>query len=208
MDRAVVSTSSGCAGLGLEHSVNVWIADQPEDFAHAIQTLLQDHALRRRIAEAGRVHVERNYGWRQIGVRQRALLRDLMPPRVRIRPAQERDLPQIAAIQHTAPESSQWEAQDYLAFDCQVALVSDAMVGDRIAGFLVSRSVADKEREILNIAIHPDFRRLHIATELLRAELSRWPGAHFLEVRESNAAARRLYEGLGFQADRRAASVL
>jgi len=60
--------------------------------------------------------------------------------------------------------------------------------------------VADKEREILNIAIHPDFRRLHIATELLRAELSRWPGVHFLEVRESNAPARRLYEGLGFQA--------
>ena len=123
MDRAVVSTSSGCAGLGLEHSVNVWIADQPEDFARAIQTLLQDDALRRRIAEAGRIHVERNYGWRQIGTRQRALLRDLMPPRVRIRPAGEPDLPQIAAIQHTAPESSQWEAQDYLAFDCQVAVV-------------------------------------------------------------------------------------
>ena len=50
------------------------------------------------------------------------------------------------------------------------------------------------------IAIHPDFRRLHIATELLQAELSRWPGTHFLEVRESNVAARRLYEGLGFQA--------
>jgi ribosomal protein S18 acetylase RimI-like enzyme/glycosyltransferase involved in cell wall biosynthesis len=199
MDRAVVSTSSGCAGLGLEHSVNVWVADQPEDFARAIQTLLQDDALRRRVAEAGRIHVERNFGWRQIGIRQRALLRGLMPPRARIRPAGEPDLLQIAAIQRTAPESSQWEAQDYLAFDCQVAVVSDAAMGDRIAGFLVSRSVADKEREILNIAIHPDFRRLHIATELLQAELSRWPGAHFLEVRQSNAPARRLYEGLGFQ---------
>ena len=117
-----------------------------------------------------------------------------MPSRVRIRPAHARDLPHIAAIQHTAPESSQWEAQDYLAFDCQVAEQDDC-----IAGFLVSRSVADKEREILNIAIHPDFRRLHIATELLQAELSRWRGTHFLEVRKSNAAARRLYEGLGFQ---------
>ena len=195
MDRAVVSTSSGCAGLSLDHSVNIWIGDQPEDFARAIQTLLQDHTLRRRIAEAGRVHVERNYGWRQIGARQRALLRDLMPPRVQIRPAQESDLPELAEIQHAAPESSQWQAQDYLAFDCQVAVA-----GPRIAGFLVSRSVADKEREILNVAIHPDFRRLHIATELLQAELSRWPGTHFLEVRESNVAARRLYEGLGFQA--------
>jgi ribosomal protein S18 acetylase RimI-like enzyme/glycosyltransferase involved in cell wall biosynthesis len=194
MDRAVVSTSSGCAGLGLENSVNVWIADQPEDFARAIQALLEDHALRRRIAASARVHVERNFGWTQIGVRQRALLRDLMPSRVRIRPAHARDLLQITAIQRTAPESSQWEAQDYLAFDCQVAEQDDC-----IAGFLVSRSVADKEREILNIAIHPDFRRLHIATELLQAELFRWPGTHFLEVRKSNAPARRLYEGLGFQ---------
>jgi ribosomal protein S18 acetylase RimI-like enzyme/glycosyltransferase involved in cell wall biosynthesis len=195
MDRAVVSTSSGCAGLGLEHSLNVWIADQPEDFARAIQALLQDDALRRQIANAGRVHVERNYGWPQIGARQRALLRSLMPPRVQIRPARESDLPQITAIQHAAPESSQWEAQDYLAFDCQVGLLAG-----RLAGFLVSRSVGDREREILNVAIHPDFRRLHIATELLQAELSRCPGVHFLEVRQSNAAARRLYEGLGFQA--------
>ncbi|HTC32427.1 MAG TPA: GNAT family N-acetyltransferase [Bryobacteraceae bacterium] len=195
MDRAVVSTTSGCAGLGLEHGVNVWIADEPRDFADAIERLLTDSDLRRRIAAGGRVHAERNFGWRQIGARQRALLRDLMPARVQIRPANENDVPEITAIQETAPESSQWQAQDYLTFDCFVA-----MADDRIAAFLVSRAVADKEREILNIAVHPDFRRLHIATELLRAELSRNPGVHFLEVRESNAAARRLYEGLGFRA--------
>jgi ribosomal protein S18 acetylase RimI-like enzyme/glycosyltransferase involved in cell wall biosynthesis len=195
MDRAVVSTSTGCAGLGLEHGVNVWVADQPEDFASAIETLLTDGDLRRRIADAGRVHAEQNFGWRQIGERQRALLREMMPPRVLIRPAAENDVPEITAIQQTAPESSPWHARDYLAFDSQVALLNG-----RIAGFLVSRSVGDKEREILNIAVHPDFRRLHVATELLRAELSGHPGAHFLEVRESNVAARRLYEGLGFQA--------
>ncbi len=195
MDRAVVSTASGCAGLGLERGVNVWIADEPRDFAAAIERLLADSDLRRRIAAGGRIHAERNYGWRQIGVRQRALLRELMPPRVQIRPANENDVPEIAAIQRTAPESSQWQSQDYLTFDCHVATADD-----RIAAFLVSRAVAEKEREILNIAVHPNFRRLHIATELLRAELARCPGVHFLEVRESNAAARRLYEGLGFQA--------
>ncbi len=195
MDRAVVSTSSGCAGLGLEHGVNVWITDEPRDFAAAIERLLADSDLRRRIAAGGRIHAERNFGWSQIGVRQRALLRELMPPRVQIRPANENDVPMITAIQATAPESSQWHAQDYLTFDCFVAIADD-----RIAGFLVSRAVADQEREILNIAVHQDFRRLHIATELLRTELSRCPGVHFLEVRESNSAARRLYEGLGFQA--------
>jgi polysaccharide biosynthesis protein PslH len=195
MDRAVVSTSSGCAGLGLEHRLNVWIADQPGDFASAIETLLTDIDLRRRIADDGRVHAERNFGWRPIGAQQRALLRELMPPRVQIRPAAENDVPEITAIQQTAPESSQWLPRDYMAFECKVALLDG-----RITGFLISRGVADREREILNIAVHPDFRRLHVASELLRAELSRHPGVHFLEVRESNAAARRLYEGLGFQA--------
>ena len=60
--------------------------------------------------------------------------------------------------------------------------------------------MGDREREILNVAVRPDLRRLHIATELLRAEMERWPGAHFLEVRESNTGARQLYEGLGFEA--------
>ncbi len=125
MDRAVVSTSSGCAGLGLEHAVNVWIADSAEDFASAIINLLEDHDLRRRIAAAGRVHAERNFGWRPIGARQRALLREFLPSRIRIRPASELDLPELAAIQHTAPESSQWDAHDYLSFDCQVAVLND-----------------------------------------------------------------------------------
>lgn len=200
MDRAVVSTPSGCAGLGLEHGVNVWIADSAEDFARAIQTLLADSVLRRRIAEAGRLHVERHFDWRQIAARQRDLLGELMPPRVHIRAAEKRDLPEITAIQRAARESSQWDAHDYLAFDCHVACLNGAPAKACVAGFLVSRALADKEREILNIAVHPEFRRLHIATALLQAELARWPGIHFLEVRESNAAARRLYEVLGFQA--------
>jgi glycosyltransferase involved in cell wall biosynthesis len=50
MDRTVVSTFSGSAGLGLDHCVNVWIADTPQDFAQAIQTLLGNRDLRERIA--------------------------------------------------------------------------------------------------------------------------------------------------------------
>jgi ribosomal protein S18 acetylase RimI-like enzyme/glycosyltransferase involved in cell wall biosynthesis len=194
MQRAVVSTFSGCAGLGLEHCVNVWIADTPEDFAKGVETLLANRELRERIAVAGREHAERHFGWKAIGARQRALLRDLLPPRVRIRPALASDIPEISAIQATALEASQWRAEDYLSFDCHVAELEN-----NIAGFVVSRPVAGQEREILNVAVHPDFRRLRVATELLRAEMSRWPGAHFLEVRESNMTARRLYEALGFQ---------
>ncbi|HLK19483.1 MAG TPA: GNAT family N-acetyltransferase [Bryobacteraceae bacterium] len=195
MRRAVLSTSSGCAGLGLEHGVNVWIANTPEDFARGIEKLLTDGALRERIAAAASSHVERNFDWRAIGAQQRALLRDLLPVRIQMRPATNLDLDQIAAIQATAPEASQWQTLDYLTFDCQVAALDG-----QIAGFVVSRSVGEREREILNVAVRPDLRRLGIASELLRAEMARWPGAHFLEVRESNEAARLLYQGLGFEA--------
>ncbi len=194
MERAVVSTSSGSAGLGLEHMASVWIADNAEDFTQAVETLLNNPDLRGHIASRGRAHVEQHFDWKTIGERQRAMLRELLPARTRIRPAEKSDIPAISAIQATAQEASQWQASDYLAYDCQVAILDG-----RVAGFVVSRRVAEKEREILNIAVHPDFRRLHIATELLRSEIARCPGAHFLEVRESNASARRLYERLGFE---------
>jgi ribosomal protein S18 acetylase RimI-like enzyme/glycosyltransferase involved in cell wall biosynthesis len=193
MERAVVSTRSGCAGLGLEHGVNVWIADQPGDFANAIQSLLLNQDLRQQIAAAGRVHVERNFGWEEIGRRQRSLIRKVLPFRIQIRRASASDLAEISAIQASASEASQWQAQDYLAFDCRVAILES-----RLAGFVVSRQVADQEREILNVAVHPDFRKRGIASELLQAEIMAHAGVHFLEVRESNAAARKLYERLGF----------
>jgi polysaccharide biosynthesis protein PslH len=194
MDRAVVSTQSGCVGLGLVHGANVWIADTPADFAQAIETLLADDDLRQRIAANGRQYVEQNFDWRHIGERQRTLLRELLPVRIQIRTATESDVEQIRAIQSTAPEASQWQPGDYLTFDCTVAWMDG-----RVAGFLVSRRVADGEREILNVAVHPDFRRLGVASTLLRWEMARCPGAIFLEVRESNSSARRLYEGLGFE---------
>ena len=194
MNRAVVSTTSGCAGLGLEHGKNVWIADSAEEFANAIQILLADHDERERQAAAARAHVTRYFDWREIGARQCALLGELLPIRLQIRPATGADLEEIRAIQATAPEASQWQPSDYLTFDCRVA-----MLDRRLAGFVVSRQVGPDEREILNVAVHPDFRRLRVATELLRAETARSKGTHFLEVRESNIAARQLYERLGFQ---------
>ena len=194
MDRAVVSTSSGCAGLELEHGATVWIADSADEFASGIAFLLGDHELRQRIAAAGRRHAEQNFDWRQIGAKQRGLLRDLTGGRMQIRSATPGDLDRILEIQAEARESSQWTRDDYLAFDCEVAVVNGA-----VAGFVVSRRIDDREREILNVAVHPDMRRSGIATELVRSGTRRWPGTHFLEVRESNSPARKLYRNLGFE---------
>ena len=78
MQRAVVSTVSGCAGLGLTHGHNVWVGDTPEAFAAGIATLLADPERRAQIASAAYDHAVRNFDWRAIGDKQRALLRELL----------------------------------------------------------------------------------------------------------------------------------
>jgi glycosyltransferase involved in cell wall biosynthesis len=77
MQRAVVSTTAGCAGLGLVHGESVWIADQAEQFADGIAALLSDSGRRRALALAACDHAIRHFDWRSIGRRQRGLLRDL-----------------------------------------------------------------------------------------------------------------------------------
>jgi len=78
MRRAVVSTASGCAGLGLLHGHSVWIGDTPEAFAAGIATLIADPERRAQIAEAAHAHAVRKFDWSAIGEKQRALLR--VPP--------------------------------------------------------------------------------------------------------------------------------
>ncbi len=80
MQRAVVSTTAGCAGLGLVHGKSVWVADQAEQFAEGIAALLSDPERRRTLALAAFDQAIRQFDWRNIGARQRALLRDLLDP--------------------------------------------------------------------------------------------------------------------------------
>jgi len=110
-----------------------------------------------------------------------------------IRAANERDLPAIADIQQASQEAAQWTVTDYLRYDCLVAEEDAA-----IAGFLVCRSIASDEREILNLAVHPRYRRRGIARMLLEADCNRNPADYFLEVRASNKIARAFYSVMGF----------
>ena len=113
---------------------------------------------------------------------------------MKIRAATRDDLAAIAAIQAASPEASQWDPASYLDYDCLVAIEDD-----HVAGFLVSRQTAPGEREILNLAVAPFERRRSVGRRLIAAELERSRGQWFLEVRESNAAARNLYKACGFQ---------
>lgn len=76
-----------------------------------------------------------------------------------------------------------------------------ALDGDRAVGYVGSQTVLN-ETDMMNIAVHPDFRRQGIAGALVSALVSalRVRGSRrlTLEVRASNTPARRLYEEFGF----------
>jgi ribosomal-protein-alanine N-acetyltransferase len=110
-----------------------------------------------------------------------------------LRAATLEDLAAIAEIQALSPEASQWEPESYLNYDCTVA------TGTRVIGFLVTRQTGPGEREILNLAVDPSQRRRGVARALLQAELGREKSQWFLEVRESNQSALRLYQSAGFR---------
>lgn len=73
---------------------------------------------------------------------------------------------------------------------------------EMVAGYLIFWIVYG-EAHILDIAVHPEFQRRGLATELLDAAIDEMKRLLvyevFLEVRRSNEAARALYKGLGFR---------
>lgn len=76
-----------------------------------------------------------------------------------------------------------------------------AVEGERVVGYVGSQTVLG-ETDMMNIAVHPDFRRAGVGQTLIRALIralkERDSRCLTLEVRESNAPARSLYEKMGF----------
>ncbi|QOY89753.1 glycosyltransferase [Paludibaculum fermentans] len=68
--RAIVSTPSGVAGLGLEHGKSVWIADTARAFAEGIQYLLENKERRTALAQAAYELAKDRYGWPALALRQ------------------------------------------------------------------------------------------------------------------------------------------
>ena len=62
----IVSTTIGAEGLTYRAGENILIADAPNDFSQAVVSILQDAALARRLAAAGRLNVERYYDWQGV----------------------------------------------------------------------------------------------------------------------------------------------
>lgn len=130
-----------------------------------------------------------------------------------IREAASDDIPLILEVERACSTAAHWSEEQYRkAIDgvgegperrVLVAEMAEAELGQgTLVAFLVARRVSE-EWELENIAVSQEFRRQGIGMQLLDALLALVQetkgSAVLLEVRESNMAARQLYEKSGFR---------
>jgi [ribosomal protein S18]-alanine N-acetyltransferase len=113
-----------------------------------------------------------------------------------IRSAVLNDVPAILAIEQQAPGAAHWTRDQYNELVSSGVVLVAAEAG-RLCGFVCAQAVAG-EWELENVVVATGFLRRGIANELMRMLIQRAKAeaasAILLEVRESNRAARTLYE--------------
>ncbi|HKV55201.1 MAG TPA: ribosomal protein S18-alanine N-acetyltransferase [Candidatus Binataceae bacterium] len=126
--------------------------------------------------------------------------------RIKIRDASNRDLPPILTIERLGFDHP-WSRDSFLReFSLPFSRTTVALAvngsSESVTGYLCRWLVAD-ECHILNVAVHPEVRRMGFGERLMddaiaeaRREKARLVT---LEVRRSNLAARSLYRKLGFE---------
>lgn len=124
-----------------------------------------------------------------------------------IRSATADDLPAIQTLERQSKTAAHWGEHEYAALFApdapeRIALVAtDELDTAQLRGFLIARCGLE-EWEIESVVVAEGYRRLGIATQLTRELLLQAQAVGstsvLLEVRQSNLAARRLYEKLGF----------
>jgi [ribosomal protein S18]-alanine N-acetyltransferase len=125
-----------------------------------------------------------------------------------VRAANPDDIPKILLLERSASSAAHWTETAYEAIfgpnaPPRIALVAETLEL-RLNGFIIAR-IAAGDCELENIVVNPAEVRQGIGSTLLQEFLNtaRARGIHriLLEVRESNVAARRLYEKSGFACD-------
>jgi ribosomal-protein-alanine N-acetyltransferase len=130
---------------------------------------------------------------------------------IQIRDATIRDLPRILEIERLsfpAPWSlASFQRELTLPFSRVIVAISAGTSGknareDAILGFLCRWLIAD-ECHVLNVAVHPESRRLGVGALLINASICEAKAEQAqvvtLEVRRSNLAARQLYRKFEFE---------
>ncbi|MEO8193663.1 MAG: ribosomal protein S18-alanine N-acetyltransferase [Gemmatimonadales bacterium] len=125
-------------------------------------------------------------------------------PNIGVRAAEKADIGLIARIEKDSFADA-WSEADFvsvLAFPQTIFLVGEDGDSGAVVGYAIALAVLD-ESEILNLAVEPALRGHGLGGKLLDAALSsaaeRGVKSVFLEVRESNRPARRLYGSRGFE---------
>ena len=112
---------------------------------------------------------------------------------VTIEKATKDDLPFIIDIEKKS-FSNPWSPEQVISsFEKTYAAKEDGI----IKGFICLEAVLD-EIHILHMAVHPDYRKRGVAKKMMEFALGIKSKKFFLEVRESNYQAQRLYEHFGF----------
>lgn len=127
---------------------------------------------------------------------------------IRVRPARSEDVPLLMEITRHSGTAGRWNEKDYAKLFTSGATPGPAVLvvqeDDQVLGFLVGRPISrdHAEWEIENVAVSRPARRRglgsHLLGEFLRLVRERGGRDVFLEVRESNQAARNLYEKWAF----------
>lgn len=96
-----------------------------------------------------------------------------------------------------------WDEKQYAVGLKHGAFHVFGLTGPRGLCAYISFTVAADEMEVLNIAVNPELRRCGLASRLLRITLgiarNMGAGRAFLDVRETNVPAQRLYGKFGFK---------
>ncbi len=121
-----------------------------------------------------------------------------------LRPAEEGDLAQVAAIEK-ACFADPWNEDSFrrlLGGEPAIFLVAVFPPDERVRGYVIGFSV-DEDAEVLNVAVEAGSRGKGLAGQMLDAVLielaTRGVANAYLEVRESNKAALALYQSKGFR---------
>ncbi|NOX54579.1 MAG: ribosomal protein S18-alanine N-acetyltransferase [Planctomycetes bacterium] len=123
--------------------------------------------------------------------------------KVQIRWLIRRDLPEVLDIERASFEFA-WTEEDFLCCLRQrncIGMVAE--YEDRIVGFMIYE-LHKSTLQILNFAVHPDFRRLKIGSQMIEKLVDKLCQQRRreirLEVRETNLPAQLFFRSQGFRA--------